>query len=211
LDQANTNPRTFRYQNLVLELHPQVYDPAEDSFLLLESLQITPRDVVLELGTGCGLLALACVYQGARVVCSDINPYAVQLTRHNIERNRHLLQSPIEVRQGNLFSVLNDNERFTVILFNPPYLPTKKNEKTSEWFDTATDGGRTGLTITKRFLQGLCQHLQPTGCAYFIYSTLSKRSLLEQYLKDERLTAVVLASQRYHGEDLDVYRVTPTA
>jgi len=188
-----------------------VYDPAEDSFLLLESLHITPKDVVFELGTGCGLLGLVCASQGARVVCSDINPYAVQLTRRNIERNRHLLQGTIEVRQGNLFSVLSKNERFTVILCNPPYLPTKKNEKTSGWFDIATDGGRTGLRITKRFLQGLSKHLQPTGCAYFIYSTLSKRSTLERSLKDHRLTAVVLASQRYHGEDLDVYRVTPTA
>lgn len=145
------------------------------------------------------------------MVCTDINPYAIQLTRRNIERNRHLLKGDIEIRQGDLFSVLKSNERFTVILFNPPYLPTKKNEKIDEWFDTATDGGPTGLKLTKRFLKGLHIHLQSTGCAYFIFSSLSKRSTLEQYLKKERLSAKIIASHRYDGEDLDVYQVTPTA
>lgn len=207
----STTPRWFHYKELTIELHPEVYDPAEDSFLLLESITIDPKDSILELGTGCSLIALACACQGASVICSDINPYAIQLTRRNIERNRHLLKGDIEIRQGDLFSVLKSNERFTVILFNPPYLPTKKNEKIDEWFDTATDGGPTGLKLTKRFLKGLHTHLQPNGRAYFIFSSLSKRSTLEQYLKNERLSAKIIASHRYDGEDLDVYQVTPTA
>jgi release factor glutamine methyltransferase len=207
----SATPPLFHYNELTIELHPEVYDPAEDSFWLLENIIIDPKDSILELGTGCGLIALACAHHGAQVVCTDINPYAIQLTRHNIERNRLLLKGDIEIRQGNLFSVLKNNERFTVILFNPPYLPTKKNEKINEWFDTATDGGPTGLKVTKKFLQGLHKHLEPKGCAYFIFSSLSNRSTLEHYLKNERLSAHIIASHRYNGEDLDVYRVSPTA
>jgi release factor glutamine methyltransferase len=205
-----SDPPMFHYNDLAIELHPEVYDPAEDSFLLLENITFDSKDSILDLGTGCGLLALACAYQGAQVVCTDINPFAVQLTRHNIERNRHLLKGHIEIRQGNLFSVLKNNERFTVILFNPPYLPTKKIEKIGGWFDIATEGGPTGLKLAKRFLQGLHKHLQPKGCAYFIFSSLSNRSTLEHYLKNERLSAEIIASHRYDGENLDVYRVTPT-
>ena len=207
----NNDLKTFRYQNLVIELSPEVYDPAEDSFLLLESLQIHHQDVVLELGTGCGLLALAWACQGARVVCTDINPFAVQLTNRNITRNRHLLKGEIETRNGDLFSVLKRDERFTVIVFNPPYLPTKRNDTIGDWLDAATDGGLTGLKLTKRFLQGLHTYLQPGGAAYFIFSSLSDRSTLERYLKKERLLTKIIASHRYEGEDLDVYRVTPTA
>jgi release factor glutamine methyltransferase len=209
---SENNPaKTFQYQDLVIELSPKVYDPAEDSFLLLESLQITHQDVVLELGTGCGFLALACARQGARVVCTDINPYAVQLTSRNIERNSHLLKGDIKIRHGDLFSVLKRKERFTVIIFNPPYLPTKKSDTIGDWLDTATDGGPTGLKLTKRFLQGLHTHLQPGGSAYFIFSSLSDRSSLERSLKKERLSAQIIASHRYEGEDLDVYQVTSTA
>lgn len=204
-------PQLFHYKELAIELHPEVYDPAEDSFLLLESIPVDPKDSILELGTGCGLIALACAHQGAQVVCTDINPFAIQLVRRNIERNHHLLKGDIETRHGDLFSVLKNNERFTMIVFNPPYLPTKKNDKIGGWFDTATDGGSTGLKSTKRFLQGLHKHLQPTGCAYFIFSSLSNRSILQRSLKNERLSAKIIASHRYDGEDLDVYRVVPTA
>jgi release factor glutamine methyltransferase len=207
---SETMPQRFHFHDLEILLHPEVYDPAEDSFLLLESLMISPKDTILELGTGCGLIALTCAFQGATVVCTDINPYAVQLTRQNIERNRHLLKGAITVRQGDLFSIVKNSERFNLILFNPPYLPTKKNERTDTWFNVATDGGPTGLRLTKQFLHGLRQHLQPDGAGYFIFSSLSNRILLEKYLKKEQLSSTILTTKRYEGEDLDVYRVTPT-
>lgn len=201
----------FHYDDLSIELHPEVYDPAEDSFLLLDSIKFTTQDMILELGTGCGLIALECARCGANVVCTDINPFAIQLTRRNIAKNRHLLKGGIDLRQGNLFSVLKHNELFHVITFNPPYLPTTRKEKVGGWFDIATDGGETGLKVTHRFLQGLSQHLYPQGCAYFIFSSLSERSTLEQYLRNEQLSAEIIARQRCNGEELDVYRVTPTA
>jgi release factor glutamine methyltransferase len=211
VDQESSLLRTFRYHDLIFEQHPEVYDPAEDSFLLLDSLQIKPHDIVLELGTGCGLIALECARQGAQVLCTDINPFAIQLTRHNIDRNRHLLKGDVEIRQGDLFAVLGKTELFNIIIFNPPYLPTKKKEKVGGWFDIATDGGRDGLKLTKRFLQRLHKHLLRTGAAYFIFSSLSKRSTLEQYLKKEQLTASIVARHMSDDEELDVYRVSPTA
>jgi len=201
----------FHYNNLCITLHPEVYDPAEDTFLLLQSIKITSQDKILELGTGCGLITLECARRGAHVISTDINPFAIQLTRRNIARNHHLLKGAIELRQGDLFSVLNHNELFHIIIFNPPYLPTTKKERIGGWFDIATDGGKNGLTVTHRFLQKLHTHLYPSGCAYFIFSTLSKRSTLEQYLKDGQLSSEIVARQRYNDEELDVYRVTPTA
>jgi release factor glutamine methyltransferase len=211
INSPSSSSRMFHYNDLVIELHPDVYDPAEDSFLLLESIPIAPQDFVLELGTGCGLIALECARKGAKVLCTDINPFAVQLTLHNIDRNRHLLKGDIEIRQGDLFTVLKKTELFNVIIFNPPYLPTKKKEKVGGWFDIATDGGRDGLKLTKRFLHGFHKHLLRKGAAYFIFSSLSKRSTMEHYLKNEQFTASVVARHMSDDEELDVYRVSPTA
>jgi release factor glutamine methyltransferase len=206
----NNIPNIFHYHDLVIETHPEVYDPAEDSFLLLEALHIDSNDTILELGTGCGLIALGCAQRRSHVVCTDINPFAVQLTRRNIERNLHLLKGSIEIRQGNLFSVLHEKELFNVIIFNPPYLPTIKQEKVGGWFDIATDGGQDGLRVTKRFIQGLKEYLLKNGRAYFIFSSLSNRLALELYLKNKRFSSLIVARRMFDSEELDVYCIAPT-
>ena len=205
-----TSSTSFRYNDFIFECHPQVYEPAEDSFLLLQSLQVHPQDVILELGTGSGLIALECARQGAYVVCTDINPFAVQLTRRNISHNTHLLKGTIEIRHGDLFSVLNTHERFNTILFNPPYLPTTRHEKVGGWFDVATDGGPDGLRVIRRFLDEVSAYLLPDGSAYFVFSSLSKRLTLEYYLKKLRLSARIVNRHLSDDEELDVYCITPT-
>ena len=202
---------TFRYHDLVIEYHPQVYEPAEDSFLLLKSLQVHPQDTILELGTGCGLISLECARLGAHVVCTDINPFAVQLVRRNISHNTHLLKGTIEIRNGDLFSVLSTHERFNIILFNPPYLPTTRHEKVGGWFDIATDGGPDGLSVIRRFLDNMSAYLLPEGSTYFVFSSLSKRCTLEHYLKKQRLSARIVSRHLSDDEELDVYCITPTA
>lgn len=199
----------FHYHELEIETDPEVYNPAEDTFLLLETVHVVPHDMVLELGTGCGVIALACAQIGAKVVCTDINPCAVQLTKRNIQRNRHLLKGSIEVRHGDLFSVIQRTESFDVIIFNPPYLPTKTMEKTPGWFNVAVDGGPDGLHITKRFLKQLTHHLQPHGRAYFLFSSLCNRIMLEQYLDEQELEYDLLAGYVFDTEELNVYGVTP--
>ena len=209
MQKKNPGAHSFHYHDLEIALHPEVYDPAEDSFLLLESLSINPTDTILEVGTGCGLIALDCATRGSHVICTDINPFAVQLTRRNIEQNRTLLKGSLEVRHGDIFSVLHKNEKFDVIIFNPPYLPTSKKEKLGGWFDVATDGGKDGLSLTKRFIHGLRPHLLHNGRAYFIFSSLSNRSRLETYLKNESFSFEIQARRFFEGEELDVYCIAP--
>jgi len=94
----------------------------------LESIQINYDDSVFEIGTGCGLIALECAKLGAKVICSDINPYAIKIVKENYHVNKSKLKGSIDVRYGDLFTVLNKNEIFDIIIFNPPYLPIDKNE-----------------------------------------------------------------------------------
>ncbi len=202
-----TNSKSFHFNGLEIELHSKVYDSAEDSFLLLEAVALDSGDNVLELGTGCALMALECARQGKQVVCTDINPFAVRLARINIKKNQHLLKGIIEVRKGDLFSVIKNGEIFDIILFNPPYLPTSAEEKVDQWFDMATDGGIDGLTVTKRFLKEVKTYLSSNGRAYFVFSSLSDRTKLEDCLKEETLRYKVVLSRRFNDESLDIYCV----
>jgi release factor glutamine methyltransferase len=203
----NNKIKTFNYKDLVIEIHKEVYDPAEDTFLLLESIDINKNDSVYEIGTGCGIIALYCAKQGANVICSDINPIAVELTKKNYLINRFNLNGNLEIRQGNLFSPLIKSEDFDVIIFNPPYLPTKKYElvKGSGWFDIATSGGKSGIDIITNFIKDLSLFLKKDGKAYFIFSSLSNKEKLDNIIKKNRFISNIVNKKIFNDETLIVY------
>jgi release factor glutamine methyltransferase len=202
--------KTFQYNGLTIELHPEVYEPAEDTFQLLEAASVKKGDKILEIGTGCGLISLDCARSGAQVVCTDINPYAVKLALRNCVRNRSMLMGSMEVRLGDLFSAVKTNEVFDIVIFNPPYLPTCPEEKIggTGWFDVATDGGVDGLTATKRFIDGIHKHLHKHGHAYFVFSSLADRTKLDTYLSDARLHGKIVLSRWFDDEQIDIYCIS---
>ena len=202
--------KIFHYKNLIIEMNPEVYEPAEDTFQLLESIEIKPDDDVLEIGTGCGIIALQCASIGANVLSTDINPYAIDLTKRNYIKNKSVIKGKMEIRKGDLFSTIKDNEKFDVIIFNPPYLPTKKIELVggSGWFDVATNGGIDGLSLTKRFIEDLSKYLNDNGKAYFVFSSLSKRKKIDLYLSKYRLKGQIVSEYSFNDETLFVYCVS---
>lgn len=208
---VNTDPfpRSFHYENLTITLHPEVYEPAEDTYFLLEAIQIKKHDTVFEIGTGCGIIALACGCKGAHVVCSDVNPYAVNITKQNVEHNSHHIKGTIDVRYGDMFEVIKPNEVFDIIVFNPPYLPLKPQDCIggTGWLDIATNGGVDGLELIRKFIDGLPQHLRKNGHGYFIYSSFSNKRKLEKYLSSKNLTFQVVLSRWLGEEKIDIYRV----
>jgi release factor glutamine methyltransferase len=201
--------KTLDFNGLVLELHPEVYEPAEDSFQLAEAIDVKPNDRVLEIGTGTGIIALECTRRGADVVCSDVNPFAVELVKCNYSRNKSLLTGSLDVRLGDLFTVVGENEKFDVIIFNPPYLPTKKEDLVSGsgWFDIAVDGGTDGLALTEKFINHLQGYLKKNGRAFFVFSSLSDRSKLENIISNAGFKAKVIVSRCFDDEQIDIYYI----
>ena len=200
----------FSYKGLTIYLHPEVYEPAEDTFLMLEAIGVKQKDKVFEIGTGCGIIALSCAQKGADVVCSDINPYAVELTKKNYDVNKKLIKGALEVRKGDLFTVLEKNEKFDVIIFNPPYLPTTENDLVggSGWFDVATDGGVDGLSITKRFIDNVKKFLYENGCAYLVFTSLSDKEKLKELFDVNHLKNNAIVSKSFDDEIIEIYCVT---
>jgi len=198
----------FKYGNLGFKVYPEVYDPAEDTFLLLDSIKIKKDDFLLEIGCGCGIIGIICAKKGAKVVCSDINPYSITNTKENHEYNKDTIKGSIEIRKGDMFSVVKKDELFDVIVFNPPYLPTKKEDLTGNgWYDKALDGGIDGLKLTKSFIENLSNHLKIDGSSYFVFSSLSNKDKLESILKKNKLKKEILKSCFFYDERLDIYCV----
>jgi len=106
-------------QHLSVSDYPEIYPPSDDTFLLIDALEVG-HNTVLELGTGSGIVAIYCANKGARVTRTDINPHAARLARQNAEENG----VDITVVEADMFGGIRG--RFEIMIFNPPYLPSPK-------------------------------------------------------------------------------------
>ncbi len=177
-----------------------VYEPADDTFLLCKHLEIQPGERMLELGTGSGLVSIVAAKAGAQVVATDQSSLAVQNTKHNVLLHR--LQSQIEVRQGYLFDPLTLNETFSLIVFNPPYLPGSTQDLD---YDTAWSSGINGRLVTDAFLIQCTQFLEEQGRILLIQSSLSNPRRTYQLLKNQFQKVQVKAQKRFFFEELFLF------
>ncbi len=78
-----SKPKRVFFGKHVFLVDENVYEPAEDSFLFAENLEVKEGDRVLDIGTGCGLLAVLAAEKACEVVAIDVNPYAVSCAKQN--------------------------------------------------------------------------------------------------------------------------------
>lgn len=178
-----------------------VYEPAEDTFLLAEKLLVNENDVVLDMGTGCGILGILAAKKARKVVAVDINPQAVLCAKMNAELNG--VMERMDIRLGNLFEAVKKREKFSLILFNAPYLPTEAGEKKT-WIGRAWAGGPTGRQIIDEFISQASSHLRKDGRILLVQSTLSNVDETLRRLEKEGLRAKVLAEKKVAFETIVV-------
>lgn len=167
-----------------------VYEPTEDSFLFAENLAVREGDVVLDVGTGCGLLGIVAAVKAAKVVAVDINPYAVRCAKENAKVND--VAEKMFFVNGDLFAPLRVKEGFDLVLFNAPYLPADAVEAES-WLARAWSGGVDGRQVIDRFILEAPKCLKRGGRIFLMQSTLSGVDETLQGFEKEGLKVGVVA------------------
>ena len=146
-------------------LETEVYQPAEDSQLLLEAARefLTPGDTVLEVGTGSGYVAaeLLAGHEG-RLVGTDVNPKACRAARDR----------GVEVVQADLVEPFRADV-FDMVVFNPPYLPEHDAASRDDWMEVALTGGESGRAVIEPFLECVGRVLAPGATVLLLASSLS--------------------------------------
>jgi release factor glutamine methyltransferase len=160
-----------------------IYQPSEDSFLMLEAISNFPLEEkeTLDVGTGSGILGLYAATQGAVVTVSDIDDAAI----HRVEKVAQSLRATIRTVVSDLFSKISG--QFDVIMFNPPYLPSMTID------DATIDGGRKGRVLAEEFLRLLPCHLKKDGTAFLLLSSLNDPASL---IRDHPEFSLVVARRR---------------
>jgi len=141
-----------------------VYPPSEDSELLLEAAmrEISPDDEVLEIGVGSGFVSERIKGLCKHLIATDISPYAVRESK----------SKGIEVIRTDICKGIR--KKFTLILFNPPYLELSEKERKGNWLEKAINGGKHGMEVIVRFLDEVKEVLADNGRIILIVSSVNK-------------------------------------
>lgn len=157
-----------------------VYPPSEDSYILeneikkfLNKLSKEQKEnfKVLDMGSGSGIQAIACMSSGIKrknIIAADIDPKAIKM----------LKEKRIPARKTDLFSNIRKDKKFDLIVFNAPYLPEDKYDKMPD-----TTAGKKGNEVIIRFLRKAKRFLASDGVVLLLFSSLSRPEKILAYAK----------------------------
>jgi len=187
------------YMNACVEFVDDVYEPAEDSFLLADAaLDLAKQGMrILEIGTGTGFVAAVLKANlDVDLLATDINPYAVKCACNN----------GVPTIRADMFSAFKSLKCFDMIIFNPPYLPTLEEDKVPGWLNYAFDGGVDGTASLHRFLEGLVSYLCHKGIVLVLVSSLTGIEKAISWMEGYGLETEVVAKEKCFFEELVVLK-----
>ncbi len=134
----------------------------------LQLLQGIENPHVLDVGTGTGAIAIsiASSIPSAKVTAIDISLPALDLARVNIDN--HHLQKQITLLHSDLLSNVPTDERFHMIISNPPYIPdrlkgTLQQEVEAFEPEMALFAASEGLAVALNLIHQSEKHLLSSG------------------------------------------------
>lgn len=123
---------------------------------------------ILDIGTGSGAItvSLAKYLDNANLTSVDISEIALEVGKKNAISNN--VDNKIEFIKSNLFTEIDKNKKFDIIVSNPPYI-RKKDVETLESqvkdFEpyTALEGGEDGLDFYRKITEQAKLYLKENG------------------------------------------------
>jgi len=116
-------------------------------------------------GSGCLAVLLAHAFPGARVDGVDLSAGALAVARRNVAAYR--LASRIRLVKSDLFNAIPGRRRYDLVVSNPPYVDAAGMARLPDEYRSephmALAGGRDGLALVHRILEGARRHLHPRG------------------------------------------------
>lgn len=172
-------------------VNPSVLIPRDETEILVrKTVEIIKENhfkTVLDVGTGSGCIAcMVAKLTNATVIGADISFEAIETAFKNME-NLKLFNRAL-FRKSDLFSMIREDEKFDVIVSNPPYIPPsmKKNIQKEVRFEPETalyTKDEKGLEFYEKIIKDAPKFLNENG--YLLFELGINESLeVAQMMKD---------------------------
>lgn len=165
-----TNSQEFMGVNFYVDKNVLIPQPdteilVENVISIIKNLQKSCQKeiTVLDLCTGSGIIGVCLkkYLQNVNVLSSDISSNALEIAK----KNANLQNVKIDFIKSDLFE--NIDEKFDVIVANPPYIKTDKINELSKEVKTeprlALDGGQDGLDFYRKIIKEAPNFLSKIG------------------------------------------------
>ncbi|HEX5920107.1 MAG TPA: RsmD family RNA methyltransferase [Nocardioides sp.] len=192
-DQLAFGSLTIAFDDRVLR--PREWTAAQSEWAA-DLMTTAPGGTVLELCAGAGHIGLLAVAASARrLLCVDANPVACDYARANALAAG--MAERVEVREARLQEALAEEERFPVVIADPPWVPREETGRYPEDPLTAIDGGDDGLDVARDCLAVIDGHLAVGGSAVLQVGTRAQTDVLrrEPCFTESRLVMVEVRQQ----------------
>jgi tRNA A58 N-methylase Trm61 len=175
-------------QSKLFYVYGQAVKPSVQSAYLLENSTINPGEDVWDLGTGSGIQAVFAAGNARRVVATDIGPDAIKSAQFNVKL--HGLENKIDVRLGDLFAPLKDDEKFDVIINNIEYPDDDPNSPLWQ--------------VHKRFFEGVNEHLKLGGRILYQSGSIENMPRIRKLVHDNGYYIVEAHLRHMVVQDKDI-------
>lgn len=192
-----------------------VYEPSEDSFLLIDALEADLEDLkakkpvmCLEIGSGSGVVITAlamALNKHCRTyhLAIDLNNNACRVTRNTSRLN----STDIDVLQMDLLSCMRSGCIFDVVVFNPPYVVTSDQEVLDKrLLFKSWAGGLNGRKVMDRVFPKIPDILSETGTFYLLIIKENNPEDILRIFKNMNMHGAIVAERRIRGEHLYILR-----
>lgn len=215
--------------HITFDDYDHVYEPAQDSFLLLDALETDMNNILsqkplfcVEIGVGSGVIltALAKLLKStSHCLGIDISPYACKIAKKTSDINR----VNIDIANMDLLEGLRDNS-VDLLIFNPPYVPsrtleTQENTNLESHNMVVSNvsiigtwaGGVNGREVIDRVVCKLDQILATGGVFYLLLLKENRpNEIVTSLITRGGFTAEVLIERRIIGEHLFIVKIVKT-
>ena len=170
-----------------------------DSILLAHFLNLKPRDLVLEVGAGSGIISLIALkrFPKAKIFALELESIFIECLKRNILENK--LQEKLFIIKGDIKTSLFKSGIFDVIFSNPPYFKSRSGRKSP--YEIENIARRDVEFELDEFLKKVSFLLKNKGKFYLVFTALRLAELIYLLKKNKLEPKLLRLVYSYPGSE----------